>query len=326
VSVLLGNGNGTFQAAKTSNAGGAYGLALAVGDFNHDGVPDLAVVDGCPSNDNNCYAEGSGGLLSVLLGNGDGTFREAASYGVEWPSGGVAVGDFNGDGKLDLVLTTCNAGCGGYVGGVGILLGNGNGSFQTPQFYSSGATGPTSVVTGDFNQDGNQDVAVANSGYGGPGVVGLLLGNGDGSFQPTQTYSSGGTGAGRLAVADFNTDGKPDLAVTNNDSVGVLLGNGSNSDPWSVEWNSTVVQAPAYTGSTIHAFYNESQEQEEEWYFANKSVQSRSSKTRCTQKLPPIRPSRLRSRATLSSVSTSRVRVFAQPQTRLISPLRSAVR
>jgi hypothetical protein len=237
VSVLLGNGDGTFQAAQTYSSGGYEAYAVAVGDVNEDGKPDLIVANGCQS-PNQC----ANGVVGVLLGNGDGTFQAAQSYS----SGGVvassvAIADVNRDGNWDLVVanecrdSTCAS------GGVSVLLGNGDGTFQAAQSYATGGLTATSVAVGDFNRDRKVDLVVANqcqSSSNCDGNVGVLLGNGDGTFQTAQSYASGGYTAVSVAVGDFNGDRKPDLVVANqcqsssncnNGSAGVLLGNGDGT-------------------------------------------------------------------------------------------------
>ncbi|MBV8867474.1 MAG: VCBS repeat-containing protein, partial [Acidobacteriaceae bacterium] len=228
--------------------------SIAVGDFNGDGVPDLAAADDVGNslgvllgNDNGTfqaqvsYPAGSlpqsiatgdfnndGALdlvvanngektVSVFLGNGDGTFRTEMKYTVGTGPAGVLVSDFNADGNLDLVVvnTTDNS--------VSILLGNGDGTFQTQATYPVGHA-PNALGIGDFNKDSRPDVAVVNSE---DGTIGVLLGVGDGTLQPQVTYSVGG-GPNAVAASDLNGDGKLDLAVVNgNDNdVGILLGNG----------------------------------------------------------------------------------------------------
>ncbi len=143
----------------------------------------------------------------------------------------VATGDFNGNGKLDLAVADNSS-----AGGVGIYLGNGDGTFQATVNYLTGPNS-SSVAVGDFNGDGKLDLAVANVGTVGvsPGTVSILLGNGDGTFQPAVNYSAG-QGATSVAVGDFNGDGKLDLAVANVGTAGVspgtvsiLLGNGDGT-------------------------------------------------------------------------------------------------
>jgi hypothetical protein len=142
VSVLLGNGDGTFQAARNFAAGNRP-WSVAVGDFNGDGIPDLAVANSYSNN------------VSVLLGNGDGTFQAARNFAAGSFPLSVAVGDLNGDGTLDLAV----ANSGGN--NVSVLLGNGDGTFQAARNYAVG-NGPLSVAVGDFNGDGAPDLAVAN--------------------------------------------------------------------------------------------------------------------------------------------------------------------
>jgi hypothetical protein len=161
----------------------------------------------------------------------------------------VAVADVNGDGKPDLVVANeCSvAGTCGPNGTVGVLLGNGDGTFQTPVAYPSGGYQSRSVAVADVNGDGKPDIVVsslqcaatANS-CGPNGVVGVLLGNGDGTFQPVVTYDTGGEYALTVVVADVNGDGKPDLIVANANSVniGVLLGNGDGTFQAAVTYGS----------------------------------------------------------------------------------------
>jgi hypothetical protein len=248
ISVLLGNGNGTFGAAQTY-ATGAGPVSLAVGDFDGrhyaNGQPILDLV-----------TANAGGDLSVLLGNGDGSFGSANSITLPTAAGlaqtprSVAVGDLNKDGKLDLVVTgqtSYTTSYTGYYGGtyystvyrgyVNVLLGNGSGGFtgSTPQQLNS--TAPDSVQVGNFG-NGNLDVATANPDLN---SVAVLLGNGDGTLG-TETDYAVGSGQVSLAVGDVNGDGKLDLVTANgnDDTVGVLLGNGDAKGTFQAAKNSTV--------------------------------------------------------------------------------------
>jgi hypothetical protein len=251
VAVLLGNGDGTFQPAVTFNSGGDYPSSVALADLNGDSKLDLIVANECSP------GECAYSLVSVLMGNGDGTFQPPVNY----RSGGfeesdddvaqssVAVGEVNGDGKLDLVVENqCAFDISNYCvnGTVGVLLGNGDGSFRPAVVYDSGGEWPYTVALADLNGDGRLDIAVANCGpVGGDGcgsgMVGVLMNNGSGGFQPAVLYPSGGAAATGLFVADVNGDSKPDLLVANycgaisiydcevNGTVGVLLGNGDGT-------------------------------------------------------------------------------------------------
>ena len=195
--VLLGYGHGAFNAVSQNVEISAP--SSAAGDFNGDGVLDL-VLGGSGISE-----AANGGLGSLLLGRGDGTFTQGP---FPTTSGFVAVGDFNGDGKLDFAVAEPQHNT------VTIFLGNGNGTFITAEGSPLAVgNGPQAILAADFNNDGKLDLAIAN--YS-DGTVTLLLGNGDGTFTPSagSPYPAR-PGASGLAVADFNGDGKLDLAVVN---------------------------------------------------------------------------------------------------------------
>jgi FG-GAP-like repeat/Carboxypeptidase regulatory-like domain len=183
----------------------------ALGDFNGDSKPDLAVANNSTHN------------ISVLLGNGDGTFGARTDYDVGQQAYGVVVTDLNIDGKLDIVAETSFS----LTEGVSVLLGNGNGTFQTRVDYLfSGLAQPKSILASDFNNDNKPDIVVID----GDGAS-VLLGNGDGTLQPAVGYGSSSF-ATSVAVGDFNADGQIDLAVSSyglSGTVSIMLGKGDGT-------------------------------------------------------------------------------------------------
>lgn len=199
-------GTGVLTQPKTQEYPAGQGpAALAWGDINGDGTPDLAVAD---TQDN---------TVSILLGNGDGSYRERAAFAVGKSPTGVALGDLNGDGKPD--LATANGG----GNSVSVLLGDGLGGFSAKTDFAVGAA-PSAVALGDLNGDNRADLVTADAGNN---RVSVLLGDGNGAFQVAQRVVVG-KGPSALALGDANGDGKTDLAVANGGSgtVWLLLGQG----------------------------------------------------------------------------------------------------
>jgi uncharacterized repeat protein (TIGR01451 family) len=207
VSVLLGDGSGGFPAAALSYRIGNHALSGTAGEFNGDGLPDLAAA-------NQDSAD-----LSVLLGTGGGEFGATTSYSVSGDVFDVVVGDFNGDGKADLAAVKY------FASTVAILLGDGIGHFGPPVEYGAGVSAPRELAVGDFNQDGHLDLLVGQWGC----AVSLLLGDGTGAFSQGGVFGTGGCMAEAVGVGDLNNDGKVDAVVANygTASIAVLLGNGS---------------------------------------------------------------------------------------------------
>ncbi|QMV42694.1 FG-GAP-like repeat-containing protein [Cohnella cholangitidis] len=179
------------------------------GDVNGDGKMDLIVADIGASQ------------ITVLLGNGDGTFRPGLNTAVGSNPRDIAIGDFDGDGKVDLAVANTRAAT------VSILIGQGNGTFEADDSPESVGIEPYGIVAADLNGDGHDDVAVSNNGSN---SLSILLGNGDGTFGSAISIPVG-INPRSLVASDFNGDGKADLAVANTTSntVTVLLGDGSGT-------------------------------------------------------------------------------------------------
>jgi FG-GAP-like repeat/Abnormal spindle-like microcephaly-assoc'd, ASPM-SPD-2-Hydin len=216
-SVSLGNGDGTFQKAVSYTTQLAYSLAVA--DFNNDGKLDIVVA-----NENL-----NPSTVSVYLGNGDGTFQAPIDSPTTNYNEFVAVGDFNGDGKMDIVVVENP-----YVS---VLLGNGDGTFQAPSDNNS-FIGAQNVAVGDFNNDHKLDVVVVGF-FGGSQNIGVLLGNGDGTLQNSLTYPLTYTPQ-TVATGDFNVDGNLDVVISDKfNGVTVLLGNGQGGFGPQVTYDTT---------------------------------------------------------------------------------------
>ncbi|MFZ0689830.1 MAG: FG-GAP-like repeat-containing protein [Acidobacteriaceae bacterium] len=233
---LLNNGNGTFTAKATyvvvSNGNFAGVTAIVPGDFDGDGIPDLAVV------------EGSTGTVQLWSGNGDGTFTlKSTTAAGSGPTSAVA-GDFNADGNLDLAVGNFSSNT------ISILLGNGNGAFTAaPTVNAPGSYDVNAMTVGDFNNDGILDLATACDDT----CVVVFPGNNNGTFGPPIVTTAGAayTGFFGIVAGDFNHDGNLDLAATNsNNIVEILLGKGDGT----FTAGSTLTAGPFPTGLTLGDF------------------------------------------------------------------------
>ena len=234
IGILLGNGLGGFSPAPGSPfPAGTDPRFVLVADLNRDGKPDLAI------------ANGDSGQVTVLLGNGSGGFVNAP--GSPFLAGrtpeALALGDFNKDGKPDLAAVNRAS------NNVTVLLGDGAGGFTgAPGTPTSAGALPVSAVAGDFNADGNPDIAVVSETGN---VVNILLGNGTGGFSMGNSFATGSSPFAAV-VADFNGDGRPDLAVVNNfsDDVTVLLGTAGGGAQWSISKTHVGSFLPGQNGAT----------------------------------------------------------------------------
>lgn len=207
--VHIGNGDGTFARAVSYNGGG-FGVTLS--DLNNDGILDLGTA--------------SGGVTYVRLGRGDGTFQAEQSYLFESAARSIKFGDFNGDGKLDMVTS-------GYITGnrghLEIRLGNGDGTFGQATSYLANRDNSREVEIADVNGDGILDLAVAGIESGGIAGVALFLGNGDGTFAAKVTIGMTGVWVRSLELVDINNDGNVDMVSAGIGTARIRLGNGDGT-------------------------------------------------------------------------------------------------
>lgn len=212
MAVLLGIGDGTVE-HLIDYVVGPVASSVVIEDYNGDGTEDLAVVNTTPH------------TVSIFLGNGDGTFQGKTDF----PTGGASLqasaADFDGDGALDIALSN------GYQRTVSILLGNGDGSFQVPESYptTSYIKQPWGLCTSDFDGDGDNDIAVAgDSLYWDHKSLGVMMNNGDGTFQPPVRYESEWR-TRKLAAADIDRDGDDDIIARYNYGIIVNRNNGDGT-------------------------------------------------------------------------------------------------
>ncbi len=202
VAVFLGNGDGTFRPTPVLTSASLTPLAMGVGEFDSGDNLDVALGE----------QFGAASQVEILLGNGDGTFTRADVYPVCCNISSVAVGDFNGDHRSDLA-TAENEGV-----GIGVLLGNGDGSFQPVVEYPTNF--PYWVTSANLNQNGRQDLVVANLDF--PSGVSVFPGNGDGTFKAARYYADGSEDR-FVTVGDFNGDHKLDIVVPDSGDSNVIV-------------------------------------------------------------------------------------------------------
>jgi hypothetical protein len=276
IQVLINNGNGTFHSGHryTTDGGASSWQSAAIADLDRDGKQDVVVINAGPPS------------ISVLRGNGDGTLQAAVSYplniyldqNIAVSPNRIAIADLNGDGWPDVVISVgityqTKQYPNEFRSGVMILLNQGDGTLAITHLYETGGyLGTAGVVTADLNGDGIPDTVVVNScgtyapspANGSPcqdssaglmpGSIGVLLGNGDGSFQPAVDYPSGGYSSVSVAVADLDGDGNPDLLIANGCSnpfcnsgvsagkASVLIGKGDGTFQDAVNYDDGAVQ------------------------------------------------------------------------------------
>lgn len=222
VLVLLSQ-NGQYNTSTGYSLGSPSPMpaAVAIGDLNNDGKLDVVVAN-------------EAGSVSVLLGNGDGTLQAPTSTTITQNADSIALGDFNGDGKLDAVVAAYGSNDGTEPGGVVVLLGNGDGTFQTPVTLTLTGLHPEAVATADLNGDGILDLATVAVGTSGqPATLAIFLGQSGGMFQAGPIYplqATGGSQSG-VAIGDLNGDGKPDIVAFSDfgQKIDVLLGDGTGN-------------------------------------------------------------------------------------------------
>ncbi|CAF1101325.1 unnamed protein product [Rotaria sordida] len=214
IEIFFGYGNGTFFNSKVLSTGSSRPLFINVGDFNNDNQSDIIIAN---------YDTDS---VSIFLGYDNGSFQNQKSYFTGYDSSprSLAVGDFNKDNHLDIAIANYG------TNNIGILFGYSNGSFSSSQIYTTNQnSNPISIAIGDFNNDNNLDIVVANYGIGN---VGVFLNYNNGTFTPQITYSIGTNSRLQyVTVGDINNDSALDIIIvdSNNDKIHVFPGYGNGT-------------------------------------------------------------------------------------------------
>ena len=218
VSVLLGKPGGSFGPPIVFPV--YYPISISSGDMNHDGNQDLIVtVSGGTGN----------GYIGIFLGDGTGHFTPFGSYEAGIATGESAVADFNGDGHLDVAVS--NHGWNNAGESMMVFFGDGTGALGKPTSYPfkvKAPGGPQGIAAGDLNGDGHIDLALGVTTFSkkNPSYVAIFVNDGNGKFELSDKYFAGGGEPANLGIADFNNDGKLDIAVAADDALGILLNRG----------------------------------------------------------------------------------------------------
>ena len=233
ISVLIGNGTGGFTAA-VNYAVNSNPNSIALGDFNSDGSLDLVTT-----------SDNAAGTVSMLLGTGAGVFGTATSFRAGNNQDDVVTGDFNADGHLDLAVVLNRPSDPGLIS---ILLGNGFGNFLTPVLHSTVGFNPTTIATGDFNNDGRLDLVTANNDTSAP--ISVLLSNSAGEYATVLELQLTGIPTS-ITTGDINGDGRLDIIAVTDDptnNVSVLAGNGTGGFATAVNYTAGTNPAGVTTG------------------------------------------------------------------------------
>ncbi|CAF4312844.1 unnamed protein product, partial [Adineta steineri] len=243
VGVFLGLGNGTFSSQETYSTGiRSLPLAVTIADLNNDSYLDIVVANAFTDN------------VGIFFGYGTGAFTNQTTFYTGTNSGpsGVIIADFNNDNRLDIGVSL------EFSGEMGVLLGYGNGTFFDVVIYSIETNaGPTSIATGDFNNDNRLDIVVSNFLLG---SISLFYGNGDGTFSNLTSYTTGsGSQPGFVIASDLNNDTILDIAVANvgKDNIGVFFGNVNHSFYDQITFSTGIGSAP--NALVVEDFNNDNQ-------------------------------------------------------------------